>query len=72
MEKIKIITDSTASIPPAILAQYPEIGIVPLYIQFGDKSFKEGIDITNAEFYTRQNAHVNPVCCEPDLRHIAT
>ncbi len=53
MEKIKIITDSTASIPPAILAQYPEIGIVPLYIQFGDQSFKEGIDITNADFYTK-------------------
>lgn len=53
MEKIKIITDSTASIPPAILAQYPEIGIVPLYIQFGDQSYKEGIDITNADFYTK-------------------
>jgi DegV family protein with EDD domain len=53
MEKIKIITDSTASIPSSILAQYPEIGIVPLYIQFGDQSYKEGVDITHADFFTK-------------------
>jgi DegV family protein with EDD domain len=53
MEKIKIITDSTASIPPSILAQYPEIGIVPLYVQFGDQSYKEGVDITHADFFKK-------------------
>ncbi len=47
---VKIITDSTSDLPEDIYAQY-NIGIVPLYINFGNKMYKEGVDISKSEFY---------------------
>lgn len=49
---IRIITDSTSDIS---LAEAKEIGvtIVPLKVIFGDKEYKEGIDITLDDFYNK-------------------
>ncbi|MBI4722157.1 MAG: DegV family protein [Candidatus Stahlbacteria bacterium] len=47
---VKIITDSTADLPETIATQY-NIGVVPLYISFGNKMYKEGVDISKPEFY---------------------
>ena len=52
MARVKIITDSTADIPPA-LAQELGITVVPVYVHFGDQTFRAGIDITNDQFYRR-------------------
>jgi DegV family protein with EDD domain len=49
---IKIVTDSTCDLPPAFVKQY-EITIVPLYINFGDKSYRDGIDLSRREFYEK-------------------
>jgi len=49
---IKIITDSAADIPPKI-AEELGISIVPLYVRFGNKTFKTGVEISNKEFYDR-------------------
>lgn len=44
MEKIKIITDSTADLPDSILKKY-NIEVLPLLINFGENSYRDGIDM---------------------------
>ena len=53
---IKIITDSCSDLPKEILENY-NIGVVPLEIRFDDKSYLDGIEITNAEFYSMMKEH---------------
>lgn len=52
MEKVKIVTDSTCYMSEEILKNY-DIKVIPLYVRFGDKMFKEGVDISNDELYKR-------------------
>lgn len=46
---VKIVTDSTADVPPALIRELG-IEIVPLYLNFGDHAYREGIDITGDNF----------------------
>jgi DegV family protein with EDD domain len=50
--KIRIVTDSTADLPAKIVKEQ-DITIVPEYLSFGDKVFRDRIDITEDEFYER-------------------
>jgi len=52
---VKIVTDSTASLPPGISDQL-DITIVPIYINFEDDSYRDGIDIDNETFIKRLKA----------------
>ena len=45
---VRIVTDSTADLPPQ-LAQELGIAIVPVYVRFGDKSYRDGIEISYDE-----------------------
>lgn len=47
---VKIVTDSTADIPPALLREL-EIEVVPLYINVGEETYRANIDLTNDQFY---------------------
>ena len=49
---IKIVTDSTCDLPQDLLQEYG-INIVPLYINFGDQGYLDGVEITRQEFYER-------------------
>ncbi len=49
---IRVVTDSTSDIPQS-LADALGIVVVPLNVHFGDDTYKDGIDITSEEFYTR-------------------
>lgn len=49
---IKIVTDSTAYLSESTIRQH-DIRVVPLYVHFGEEAFKEGIQLSNEEFYTR-------------------
>jgi DegV family protein with EDD domain len=49
---IKILTDSTADLSQDLCREY-NIEVIPLYITFGDKVYKEGIDISKEEFYRK-------------------
>jgi DegV family protein with EDD domain len=49
---IKIVTDSTAYLPEAMVRQH-DIRVVPLCVHFGDKVFKEGVELSIEGFYTR-------------------
>ena len=50
MKKVAIVTDTTACIPQEQIARY-EINVVPVELIFGDKTYRDGIDITPSEFY---------------------
>ena len=52
MAKVAIVTDSTANIPDALLAQY-QIHSVPQMVIWDGISYRDGIDIQPAEFYSR-------------------
>lgn len=49
--KIRFFTDSTCDIPPSLIAQY-EIGVVPCYVNIGDKSYVDnGVELVREDFY---------------------
>ena len=52
MNPIAIITDSDASLPPALAEQYG-IQQVPITIHFGDESYTTGIDIDDARLFEK-------------------
>ncbi|MFD3155851.1 DegV family protein [Haloimpatiens sp. FM7330] len=54
MEKIKIITDSTADLPIDIVKKY-DIEVLPLIVNFGDESYFEGVDIHLMEFLKKMD-----------------
>lgn len=47
---IKIVTDSACDVPPE-LANYFDITVVPVYINIGEKSYLEGVELSRSEFY---------------------
>ncbi len=49
---VRVVTDSTADLPPA-LAEELGITVVPLNVHFGSQLYKDGVDITADQFYTR-------------------
>ena len=48
---VQVITDSTSDIPLDTAGQLG-IRIVPIYLRFGDKIYRDGIDIKIDEFYS--------------------
>jgi len=50
MKKVAIVTDTTACIPPEQVSRY-NIEIIPVQLNFEDRSYRDGIDITPNEFY---------------------
>lgn len=52
MHHISIVTDSTACVPPHLAAEL-NITVVPAFINFPAQSYRDGIDLTPAEFYTQ-------------------
>ncbi|APV44793.1 EDD domain protein, DegV family [Dehalogenimonas formicexedens] len=47
---VKIITDSTSDIPKSV-ADALDIRVVPIYVRFGDKTYRDGVDIDPVELY---------------------
>ena len=60
-----IVLDSTADYPEGP-ARFPNWRVVPLYVRFGDESFKDYVDIDPARFYERlQTSAVLPTTSQP-------
>ena len=66
MSKIAIVTDSTADIPKDLVEKY-KIKVVPLYVNFEDKSYvNDGVDITAKQFYEKlENAKKQVTTSQP-------
>lgn len=49
---VAIVCDSTADLPVDVVHQYG-IDIVPLFVNFGERRYRDGVDLTYAEFYSK-------------------
>ncbi len=64
---VKIVTDSVSDIPPDIVKEL-DISIIPVILRFGEETFRDGIDITNDQFYERlATSKVMPTTSVPSL-----
>lgn len=62
---VKIITDSTSDIGHE-LAESLGITVVPIYLRFGDKVYRDGVDLTNEEFYRMlESSPEHPATSQP-------
>jgi DegV family protein with EDD domain len=62
---IKIVTDSTSDIPQP-LAEELGITVVPLYTRFGEKVYRDRIDISEEEFFQRLLSDpIHPTTSQP-------
>ena len=54
-ENTAIVLDSTSDFPEA-QERFPNMRVVPLYVNFGPESFRDGVDISSSDFYDRLRA----------------
>jgi DegV family protein with EDD domain len=52
MSRIAFVTDTTCNLPEPLIQSH-NIAIVPVYVIFGDQSFKDYLDLPPVEFYRR-------------------
>ncbi|MBI2863432.1 MAG: DegV family protein [Chloroflexi bacterium] len=66
-QSVRVVTDSTADLPQSIVDELG-ITVVPLNIHFGDEVYKEGVEITNEEFYRKLEASARlPTTSQPSV-----
>ncbi len=64
--KVQVITDSTSDIPQDT-ANRLGIRVVPIYVRFGDKTYRDGVDIRGDEFYSMlTSSPVHPATSQPN------
>ena len=62
---VKIVTDSSADLPAPIVQELG-ITVVPLYVRFGEKVYRDRVDISENDFYQRlQHDPVHPNTIQP-------
>jgi len=62
---VKIVTDSTSDLPSPI-AQHLGITVVPVYVRFGEKVYRDGVDISQDEFYQKLvTSPIHPTTSQP-------
>ena len=64
--KVQVITDSTSDIPEDLVSELG-IRVVPIYLRFGDKTYRDGVDMTKDEFYSMLiSSPVHPATSQPN------
>jgi len=62
---VKIVTDSTADLPPQV-AEALGITVVPVYLRFGDEVYRDGLDMSHDEFYQKlMTSRTHPSTSQP-------
>ena len=62
--RVAIVTDSTSDLGP--LAAQNGIEVVPLTIRFGNEEFRDGVDLTETEFYRKlDKSSTTPITAQP-------
>ena len=65
MSKIEILTDSTSDLDKGTREKY-DIHMIPLNVYFGEKSYKDGVEIMPEEFYKElQTSPIHPKTSQP-------
>jgi DegV family protein with EDD domain len=68
---VKVVTDSTCDIPPQLMKDLG-ITVVPIYVVFGDKSYRDKLDISENEFYDKLiHGPVHPTTSIPTPKDFA-
>jgi DegV family protein with EDD domain len=71
-ENTAIVLDSTSDYPDAA-ARFPNIRVVPLYVRFGDETFRDYVELGPAEFYERlRTSPVTPATAQPTPQDFVT
>jgi DegV family protein with EDD domain len=69
---IKVITDSTSDIPQNLVDELA-IRVVPAYVRFGIKTYRDGVDIRSDEFFRMlPNAPTYPATSQPNPEDFAS
>lgn len=67
MGMVRIVTDSTADLPPGMAAELG-ITVVPLQVAFGSEVYRDGVDLTPDEFYAKlTQSPVLPKTSQPSV-----
>jgi DegV family protein with EDD domain len=62
---VKIVTDSTADLPPQV-AEELGVTVVPVYLRFGEESYRDGVDMSHDEFYRKLiTSDTHPTTSQP-------
>ena len=64
---IKVVTDSTCDLPQELIEQH-DITVVPVNIQFGNETYRDGVDIDRDTFYRKiEEMGVIPTTSQPSV-----
>jgi len=64
---MRIVTDSTCDIPKQVMDEFA-ITIIPAFINFGEESYRDEVELSRAEFYRRiSNLNVIPKTASPSV-----
>jgi len=68
---VKIVTDSTCDVPPHLMKEL-DITVVPVYTVFGNKSYRDRVDIDDDEFYHKlTHDSIHPTTSVPTPKDFA-
>jgi DegV family protein with EDD domain len=71
-ENTAIVLDSTSDYPDAP-ARFPNMRFVPLYVRFGDETFRDYVELGPAEFYEKlKTSPVTPATAQPTPQDFVT
>ena len=63
---VQVITDSTSDMPEG-MADELGIRVVPIYLRFGSETYRDGVDITRDEFYSKlASSPFHPATSQPN------
>ncbi len=69
---LRIITDSAGDMPPGWAEEY-DFQVIPVNIHFGDQTFLQGVDLTDARFYElAEQSGVIPKTSQPSPHQFMT
>ncbi len=49
---VRVVTDSTCDLPQELAREW-DVTVVPLHVNFGEQSFRDGVDLDSEEFFRR-------------------
>jgi DegV family protein with EDD domain len=69
MSPVRIVTDSTADIPPGLAAEL-DVAVVPCQVYFGDEAYRDGVDLEPQVFFDKlARSSELPRTSQPPIRY---